>query len=314
MTFVTGTLMAFCVSATQAGAAESDLITLEITSTVDRISQPCFFIAAATDTPSPLLVLLHPWSHGYNTFDFSPWRAEAARRDWHLLVPHYRGPNNNPLACASQQARQDILDAVEYVQAHFAVDSRRIYLAGESGGGHMAMVMAAEAPDLWAGVSAWCGISDLAAWHRENEAAGRKYAKDIEAVCGGTPDSSPEVNAQLEYRSPLHHLAKAQTLPMDISTGIHDGHTGSVPIHHTLDAFNVLAETLGAHPVTREEIETLSREQAPETNEEEDETYGRKIHLRRYAGRSRVTIFEGGHEGIAAAGCAWLEKQERPPG
>jgi poly(3-hydroxybutyrate) depolymerase len=306
--------MASFVLTLQAGVAGSNVVTLQITSTVDGTIQPCLFLPAGRDGPRPLLVLLHHWSHGYDTFDFTSWRTEAEGRGWHLLVPHYRGPNDNPMACASPRARQDILDAVEYVRGRSPVDPGRIYLAGESGGGHMAMVMAGEAPDLWAGVSVWCGISDLTAWHRESEAAGRKYAQDIEAVCGGAPGSSAEADAQLKYRSPVHHLAKAKALPVDISTGIHDGHTGSVPIHHTLDAFNVLAEALGAPPVTQEEIDTLSREELLSTDEEQDATYGREIHLRRYAGPSRVTIFEGGHEGIAAAGCAWLEKQERRPG
>jgi hypothetical protein len=42
-----------------------------------------------------------------------------------------------------------------------------------------------------------------------------------------------------------------------------------------------------------------------------DESYGRGIHLRRMAGRSRVTIFEGGHEGIPEAAVAWLALHAR---
>ena len=39
-----------------------------------------------------------------------------------------------------------------------------------------------------------------------------------------------------------------------------------------------------------------------------DEVLGRKIYLRRYAAQSRVTVFEGGHEGIAEAGIDWLAR------
>ena len=292
------------------GAAPTP-ITLDVPSSVDDPRQPCLCAPSPEEGKRPLLVLLHPWSHGYDTFDSTAWREEAAARGWHVVVPHYRGPNNRPEACASPKARQDVLDAVAYICGHHAVDRTRVYLAGESGGGHMAMVMAAHAPRMWAAVSAWCGISDLTAWYRESLAANRKYYKDIEAVVGGAPGSSSEVDAQLRYRSPVHHLANAKDLPLDISTGIHDGHTGSVPVHHTIDAFNVIAAARGEPTVSEEEIRLLAEEKPLATSEEQDATYDRLVHLRRYAGRSRVTIFEGGHEGLAAAGCAWLAGHQK---
>jgi len=298
-----------CVGA----SAPPEPLTLHIPSSVDDSSQPCLVAPSPEAGRRPLLVLLHHWSHGNDTFDSTVWRQEAAARGWHVVVPHYRGPNNRPEACASPLARQDVLDAAAHVCAHYTVDRSRIYLAGESGGGHMAMVMAAHAPRVWAAVSAWCGISDLAAWHRESKAANRKYYQDIEAVVGGPPGSSLEVDAQLRYRSPVHHLARAKDLPVDISTGIHDGHTGSVPVHHTIDAFNVLAAARGEATVSAEEIGLLAQEEPLPTDEEQDAAYGRAIHLRRHAGPSRVTIFEGGHEGIAAAGCAWLAHHQKTP-
>ncbi len=66
-----------------------------------------------------------------------------------------------------------------------AIDPQRIYLVGVSGGGHMALLMAGRAPEVWAGVSAWCGISDLAAWHRQTKAAGLSYWQSLEKACGG---------------------------------------------------------------------------------------------------------------------------------
>ena len=296
-----------CLGAAKAPAP----ITVEVPSSVDDTRQPCLCAPSPEEGKRPLLVLLHHWSHGYDTFDSTAWRAEAASRGWHVVVAHYRGPNNRPEACASPKARQDVLDAVAYMCGHYAVDRTRVYLAGESGGGHMAMVMAAHAPRVWAAVSAWCGISDLAAWHRESLAANRKYYKDIEAVVGGAPGSSAEVDAQLRYRSPVHHLANAKDLPLDISTGIHDGHTGSVPVHHTIDAFNVIAAARGEATVSEEEIRLLAEEKPLATSEEQDVAYGRAIHLRRYAGQSRVTVFEGGHEGLPGAACGWLAQHQK---
>ena len=219
---------------------------IEVESTLGDGTQPCSLLNPGGEAPRPLLVFLHTWSTGYDNFDWTPWREEAEKRGWLVLVPHYQGPNCRPEACASARARQDILDAVDYVCAHYPVDKARIYLAGVSGGGHMSMVMAAHAPERWTAVSAWAGISDLAAWHKECVEKGRKYAGDIEAVAGGAPGSSDAVDRELYFRSPVHHLAAAKDLPLDLNTGIHDGHTGSVPIHHTLDAFNAVARCQGA--------------------------------------------------------------------
>ncbi|MBI2434750.1 MAG: prolyl oligopeptidase family serine peptidase [Candidatus Hydrogenedentes bacterium] len=291
-----------------AGAQEA--IRLSISSTLDGVAQPVLLFPAPSSGPTPLLVLLHRWSAHYDSFDYAGWKQAAAARGWHLLLPEFRGPNFRPEACASPQARRDILDAVDYACTHYAVDAQRIYLGGTSGGAHMAMVMAAYAPERWAGVTAWAGISDLARWHAETQAAGRDYWKNIEKVVGGAPGTSATADAELHYRSPIHALLAASCLPpLDLNTGIHDGHTGSVPVHHTLDAFNALAPKYGAAPVPREIMDSLARELPGPEEEEQDTTYGRRIHLRRHAGPSRVTIFEGGHEDIPAAACAWLSRQ-----
>lgn len=307
-------LALLCLLAAAAEGGEAALVVpsrIEVVSSMDGEVQPCFFAPAKGPSARPLLVFLHPWSHGFDTWDFSPYQREAAQRDWHFLVPHFRGPNNRPEACASALARRDILDAVRLAASSHAVDTRRIYLAGQSGGGHMALVMAGEAPGVWAAVSAWCGITDLARWHAECREAGHKYWKDIEAAVGGAPGSSPEIDAELRYRSPLFHLGRLGTLPLDINTGIHDGHAGSVPIHHSIDAFNAIASGRGAQGVSPEETAVLSREETLPTQEEPDPAYDRAIHLRRHAGTCRLTIFEGGHEDIPAAACLWFETHAR---
>ena len=121
------------------------------------------------------------------------------------------------------------------------------------------------------------------------------------------------VDRQYKERSPIHFLANSKRVPLDIAAGIHDGHTGSVPISHSLEAFNVIAKSVNAEPVSDQEIQQLSlpqgRLKAPLISDQiVDSSLGRDIHLRRYASQSRVTIFEGGHEGIAAAAFNWLAR------
>lgn len=294
-----------------AAAGEIPYETVTFTSTHDRTEQPARFYPSPAAGPQPLLVQLHTWSSDIDSFNPDDWVTAARAHNWHVLLPHFRGANKNPEACASPAARQDILDAVEAVRVYAEVDPGRIYLCGVSGGGHMALVMATESPKTWAAVSAWVGISDLAVWHGETKAAGRNYWQDVEACVGGAPGSSPAADMQLRFRSPLYFLAAAKDLPLDINAGVHDGHTGSVPIHHSLDAFNVIAETLGLPGVSQSRINALSQEWVPTGPPVVDPDYERPIHLREEAGKARITIFEGGHDWLPNSACHWLAQHQK---
>jgi dipeptidyl aminopeptidase/acylaminoacyl peptidase len=293
-----------------------------ITSTLDGTQQPCYAIVPATYDASapraPLLVMLHSWSGDVEQRS-RPFEEAADKRGWLYLHPNFRGANDDPDACGSAKAQQDILDAVAWACAKYPVDGRRIYLVGVSGGGHMTLLMAGRHPRTWAAASAWVGISDLAAWHARH--AGDNYGAMLRKCCGGAPGESAAVDREYRERSPLTHLAGAAQagLPLDIAAGVHDGHQGSVPVRQSLEAFNALAVASGAEPIAEAEITQISRpngrlEKPLESDRAEDPTLGRAIHLRRAAGPSRVTIFEGGHEGIAVAALDWLGKHAKKPG
>ena len=96
----------------------------------------------------------------------------AKKNCWNLLLSEFRGQNTvtNPegtAACGSEKARQDIIDAVNYVKENYDIDEENILLLGASGGGHMSLLMAAYAPRLWKAVCSFVPITDLAVWHRE---------------------------------------------------------------------------------------------------------------------------------------------------
>jgi dipeptidyl aminopeptidase/acylaminoacyl peptidase len=290
-----------------------------VPSSLDRTRQPCYLILPQNfdrDGPAtPLLVSLHTWSGDVEQRD-PEMEREAADRGWIYLWPHFRGPNRSPQACGSEFARQDILDAVDWVVARYPVDRRRIYLTGASGGGHMAMLMAGLHPERWAAVSAWVGISDLAAWHGRH--AGSGYGSMLRQCCGGAPGEGREVDDEYRRRSPTTWLHRAIDVPLDLAAGIHDGHRGSVPIRHTLEAFNAVAGAQGLQAVSDGEIAQLSRaggrlEEPLPGDEAEDSSFGRAIYLRRTAGNARVTIFEGGHERIARAAAEWLSGHAGSP-
>ena len=166
-------------------AAGDDLPSLtevRVASTLDGESQPVLYWApeSAARQPTVLFVFLHSWSSDYRQ-DNSKWQREAVKRGWIYLHANFRGANRSPQACGSRFARRDILDAMDFATKKFNVDGSRIYLAGVSGGGHMAMLMAGHHPDRFSAVSAWVGISDLSEWYRFHVKDGKpqKYAQMI---------------------------------------------------------------------------------------------------------------------------------------
>ncbi len=289
---------------------------IEFQSTRDGSTQAAYLIVprqAVAGKPLPMVISLHSWSADMQQRN-TALEELVYQRGWFYLFPNFRGPNQTTAALGSPLAQQDILDAVESVCASHSVDRTNLFLTGNSGGGHMTMMMAGLYPHRWTAASAWVGISDIAAWHSRH--TGKRYGNMMEKCCGGAPGDSAVVDEQYRLRSPLTHLAEAKDLPIDIAAGVHDGHRGSVPVKHSIDAFNLLAVANQALPVSPEEIKQISRktgrlDQPRAGDVGFDKTFGRDYYLRRTAGRARLTIFEGAHEGIATAAMAWFEKHQR---
>jgi dipeptidyl aminopeptidase/acylaminoacyl peptidase len=212
----------------------SNLTEIQVKSSLDGSLEPVLF-APHENKQAPLLVGLHTWSA--DRFNQQKWTHYSEQQGWHLLLPEFRGPNlvTNPRAsqaCASELAQQDILDAVAHVRGELE-HTGPVFLLGGSGGGHMSLMMAAKAPELWTAVSSWCPITDLRKWRLQNP----NYRPHIEACCGGVPEDSEEVAQQYSARSPidqLEGLSKAHVF-------IHHGKTdASVPFSHTMELYNAL--------------------------------------------------------------------------
>jgi dipeptidyl aminopeptidase/acylaminoacyl peptidase len=195
---------------------------LEIVSTLDGAVEKALFQYPAKKENVPLVVGLHTWS--YDRFNQIDQMLPLCReRGWALLLPEFRGPNlsSNPRArkaCGSVHARGDILDALDAVTDAYPIDSEAIFLLGGSGGGHMALLMAARAPRRWKAVSAWVPITDLAVWHGEN----LDYAPHVAACCGGEPGSGEAVDREYRERSPLSYVKELSSVNLSVHHGRHD--------------------------------------------------------------------------------------------
>lgn len=266
-----------------------------------------FWAPESKKGPAPLLVALHTWSSDYRQAErgYADW---CQAQGWVFLHPDFRGPNKTPPAMGSELMVADVLGAVAWAREKTPVDADRIYVVGVSGGGHAAMLLAGRAPELWAGVSAWCGISDIARWHAQR--GGDKYSKDIEKALGGNPGTDPEKAAEAARRSPLTWLAKAAGVPLDLCHGVQDGRTGSVPFSHSLNAFNAVVPV--GDRLAPEWIEGVYARPEQLGDPLQDTLYSpRAVRFRKISGNTRVTLFEGGHEILLQPALNWLAAQRR---
>lgn len=285
---------------------------VSIISTADSSMQPALYFTPDTDKPVPLLVALHTWSGDYKQQMSVPYANWAISKQWAFIHPDYHGPNYNPKSAGSDYVVQDILDAVAFMKETTRVDTSRIYLIGGSGGGYNSLQIVSRVPEIWAGVSVMVPISDLEAWYYENKKAGRSYADDIVNALGGKPSSSYFIERQYYLRSPVHHLENAKSVAVDIAAGIRDGHTGSVPITHSLRAFNVMASPTDQIPDSVITYLTKNAE-VPEHLQVHisDSSYpeSQQPLFRKVSENVRITLFDGSHETLYKAGLTWLEKQ-----
>ncbi|OGV58178.1 MAG: hypothetical protein A2X49_03160 [Lentisphaerae bacterium GWF2_52_8] len=284
---------------------------LAYSSSADHTLQPALAFTAKTDEQRPLLVALHTWSGDYTQAGGETVYADwCIQNSWHFIHPNFRGPNWTPQALGSDFVVEDISSAVEHMKKICKVDPDRIYLVGVSGGGHASLLMAGRRPEIWAGVSAWCGISSIKEWYEQTKAAKRDYYEHIETACGGNPSVNPEAARACELRSPAFCLKNARGVNLDINAGVEDGRTGSVPFSQSLYAFNeVVPASDRIAPAT---IESFYEKPDAFAQEIDDPVYGAHTPLfRKTSGNARVTVFKGGHEIVQMAALNWLARQRK---
>ncbi len=123
------------------------------------------------NAPKPLLVSV-PGTGEDKVDGLNRFAIEANQRGWLLAsldMRHIRWSDvyQQVARSPSLAVQQDVLDLVNYMQAHYNVDPSRIYIGGFSTGGGIATTVAAKHPDFIAGVLDYSGPADYAQWYAE---------------------------------------------------------------------------------------------------------------------------------------------------
>ncbi|MFZ1627690.1 MAG: SdrD B-like domain-containing protein, partial [Anaerolineae bacterium] len=187
--------------------------------------------------PRPLIIGVH----GYGNELSLRWQpiyaygAEANRRGWLLASPEMHGENPDSgggHSLGARAAQRDLLDTVNYMKAHYAVDSSRVYLIGFSMGAQTALLGAAKYPDVFAGIVEYSAFASLSDWYYETEDWRRTV---IESETYGTPSSQPFEYAR---RGPKNVALGFKHMPLAIVHGSAD--TKVLP-HHGQDIYDAIA-------------------------------------------------------------------------
>ena len=294
---------------------------VEIPSSMDDHQQPARWLPpehddaenddAEGDDGTPLLVVLHSWSVGYEQHQSIPFVQLAEQLGWASIAPDFRGANDDPEAGGSELAVQDVVDAIDWADDQADIDPDRVYVTGYSGGGMITLLVAGQHPDRFAGAAAWVPVYDLVDWYEFNAEhhPEEDYTDEIEVLCGGDPTTDGDAQEECEQRSPTTYtdaIADAQ-VPVYVGHGLDDD---VVRPDMTPRAYNEAADPDA--PVDDEVVEALYDNELPDdvAGTIEGATFfddqDPDVLMARESGPSRMIIFEGEHDMVYHPTMRWL--------
>lgn len=287
---------------------------IRLTSTADGSEQPALWLAPRGDRDRPLLVILHSWSAPYLQHAGIPYAMWAEDNGWAMIAPDFRGVNDDTEAMGSDLAVQDVVDAIDYATSRDGVDADRVYAVGYSGGGMMSLLLAGRHPEKVTAAVAWGPPIDLVDFYRQSVSAGRPYAGQIRAVCGGNPTSDESAREECLVRSPRTYLdeAREEGVAVYIGQGIRDS---LLSPRHGARAFNQLADP--GDRFSDDEIDEIGRNSLPArlSGSTTTETYFDEGDpapvFSRQSDDVRVVFFDAGHDMVYKATLRWFASDLR---
>lgn len=133
----------------------------------DRL-HPCAVCATDTiDEPKPLVLEVSPGALSNLPGAIAQTEAMAGIAAKHgkacvALRPAGRGPGS----LYQNYGEVDVLEAIEHVAPHYAINRGRITITGSSMGGAAVWYLISHYPDLFAGAAPFCGDCDYRLWEK----------------------------------------------------------------------------------------------------------------------------------------------------
>ncbi len=183
--------------------------------------------------PVPLLVSIAGTDEDRKWEDLYRFAADANERGWLVLSPNLRNlidPWRGRTASLPNQ--HDIMDAINYMVSHFAVDSNRIYMSGFSTGGGVAATMAAKYPHVFAAVVDWAGPTDLGEWDS-------RLSSLISLDFGCPPQGPGQCPVEWQRRSARSMTENLKHVPMTI---VHGRADTAVPFEQSEKFYQKMSE------------------------------------------------------------------------
>jgi len=218
--------------------------------------------AASSDTPLPLVVMLHGCTQNPDDFAAGTQMNAAAEAQGLFVLYPSQSQRANPQRCwnwfkHSHQKRGRgeaalLAGMTQAVMEGHAIDRRRVYVAGLSAGGAMAAILGREYPDLYAAVGVHSGLaagaaSDLPSAMAAMGSGGGKAP----AVGSGTPTIvfHGDADATVHPRNAEHVVAASAGHASAVEVDRRQGQGGRPHTRHVHRAADgrVLAESWTVH-------------------------------------------------------------------
>jgi poly(hydroxyalkanoate) depolymerase family esterase len=130
------------------------------------------YVPTATPANAPLVVVLHGCSQQASGMTATGFEQLAEERKFYLVLPQTNS-DNNPVNCFNwggeygdpanlirgQGENESIKQMVDKMKADHSIDASKVFVAGFSSGGAMAIVMLATWPDVFAAGASFSGVS-----------------------------------------------------------------------------------------------------------------------------------------------------------
>ena len=272
---------------------------VDIESPIDGSLQKAYFYKTRSSKPQPLIVSLHTWSFDYSQYDSI--NIQSAEKDLNYIHPDFRGPNKSKDACCSDLVISDIDASIDFAIENANVDTSKIFVIGNSGGGYATIAMFMRSKHRIKKFSSWVPLVDLLRWYDETKIRKLEYAKDIlsctQSVNNILNEDVAKKKSPIYWDTPKEKLNYAS---LDIYTGVYDGMIGNgpIPITHSINFYNKLLNDIGEKDKTKfvSDKEKLFLLEYRKALGNFDSISGREVFLFKESNNIRLTLFDGGHE------------------